>query len=174
MGHISSGTTRIFLSKVNQQTTKIVADINLASSPSKYLQITMPKASKKQQNATFKKFAIDCKIPFQDSVLDPAAFIKFLEDSIKVDGRTGNLGPAKNSDTARVSVTRESEESARIIVTAQLPFSKRYLKYLTKKYLKKEQLRDYLHVIASNATTYELKYFNITDGAEVGGNDDDE
>lgn len=50
---------------------------------------------------------------------------------------------------------------ARITVTAQAPFSKRYLKYLTKKYLKKQQLRDYLHVIASTKNTYELRYFSI-------------
>ena len=50
---------------------------------------------------------------------------------------------------------------ARITVTAKAPFSKRYLKYLTKKYLKKQQLRDYLHVIASNKNTYELRYFSI-------------
>jgi large subunit ribosomal protein L22e len=34
---------------------------------------------------------------------------------------------------------------------------------LTKKYLKKQQLRDYLHVVANNGmkNVYELKYFNI-------------
>jgi len=45
----------------------------------------------------------------------------------------------------------------------------RYLKYLTKKYLKKQQLREYLHVVANNTqkNTYELKYFNINaDDAE--------
>lgn len=43
-----------------------------------------------------------------------------------------------------------------------LPFC-RYLKYLTKKYLKKQQLRDYLHVVANSQmkNTYELRYFNI-------------
>jgi large subunit ribosomal protein L22e len=35
------------------------------------------------------------------------------------------------------------------------------LKYLTKKYLKKNNIRDYLHVIASTRTSYQLKYFNI-------------
>ena len=40
---------------------------------------------------------------------------------------------------------------------------RRYLKYLTKKYLKKQQLRDYLHVVANSQAknTYELRYFNI-------------
>ena len=34
---------------------------------------------------------------------------------------------------------------------------------MTKKYLKKQQLRDYLHVVANNTNknTYELKYFKI-------------
>ena len=31
--------------------------------------------------------------------------------------------------------------------------------YLTKKYLKKQQIRDFLRVIASNKSTYELRYF---------------
>jgi hypothetical protein len=41
--------------------------------------------------------------------------------------------------------------------------SKRYLKYLTKKYLKKHNVRDWLRVIAHNKdrNTYELRYFNI-------------
>jgi large subunit ribosomal protein L22e len=40
---------------------------------------------------------------------------------------------------------------------------------LTKKYLKKQQLRDYLRVVANNTmkNTYELRYFNINaDDAE--------
>ena len=41
----------------------------------------------------------------------------------------------------------------------------RYLKYLTKKYLKKHNVRDWLHVIASNKdrNAYELWYFNIVE-----------
>jgi len=46
-------------------------------------------------------------------------------------------------------------------VHAEAPFSKRYLKYLTKKYLKKQLLRDYLHVIAPTKDSYQLRYFNI-------------
>lgn len=41
----------------------------------------------------------------------------------------------------------------------------RYLKYLTKKYLKKNNVRDWLRVIASNKdqSVYELRYFNIAE-----------
>ena len=48
-----------------------------------------------------------------------------------------------------------------------MPFSKRYLKYLSKKYLKKQQLRDFLHVVATGKNTYELKYFKVSGGADA-------
>ena len=72
---------------------------------------------------------------------------------LELNGKTGVLGDA-------VTITRDK---TKLQIAAVAPFSKRYLKYLTKKYLKKQQLRDYLHVIASNKTTYELRYFNIHD-----------
>ena len=40
------------------------------------------------------KFTLDCTIPVDDHVLDPASFEKFLHDRIKVNGKTGVLGDA--------------------------------------------------------------------------------
>merc|ERR1719183_2856397 len=97
------------------------------------------------------KFAIDYSVPLEDGLFQGEQFERFLHERIKVDGKTGNLGD-------KVTITREK---AKIFVTAELPFAKRCLKYLTKKYLKKQQLRDYLHVIATNKTTYEMRYFSI-------------
>lgn len=64
-----------------------------------------------------------------------------------------------------VKVTRDK---TKLTVTSEIPMSKRYLKYLTKKYLKKHNVRDWLRVIASNKdrSVYELRYFNIADQAE--------
>jgi large subunit ribosomal protein L22e len=42
----------------------------------------------------------------------------------------------------------------------------RYLKYLTKKFLKKNKLRDWLRVIAVSKDSYELRYFNIDQDEE--------
>lgn len=76
-----------------------------------------------------------------------------------MNGKTGQLGQA-------VSIARDG---AHITITSTVHFSKRYLKYLTKKFLKKHQLRDWLHVIASDKATYQLRYFNINqDEAEEG------
>merc|ERR1711945_77634 len=99
------------------------------------------------------KFTIDCQQPTDDTIITPADLEKFLKERIKVEGKTGKLGD-------KVQVTREK---AKIHVNAEAPFSKRYLKYLSKKYLKKQQLRDFLRVIATNKTSYELRYFNINE-----------
>merc|ERR1711881_409084 len=99
------------------------------------------------------KFAIDYSVPLEDGLFEGAQFERFLLERIKVDGKTGQLGD-------KVTLNREK---SKIFVTAELPFSKRYLKYLTKKYLKKQQLRDYVHVVASSKGMYELRYFNIPD-----------
>lgn len=77
-------------------------------------------------------------------------------------GKAGQLG-----DSVKIS-----REKTRIIITAQAPFSKRYIKYLTKKYLKKQQLRDWLRVVATNKSTYELRYFNINDEGEDDGSEE--
>ena len=43
-----------------------------------------------------------------------------------------------------------TNDKTKVTVTSDAPMSKRYLKYLTKKYLKKHNVRDWLRVIASN------------------------
>ncbi|KAJ7298965.1 hypothetical protein O6H91_02G001900 [Diphasiastrum complanatum] len=100
-------------------------------------------------------FTIDCGKPVEDKIMDIASFEKFLQDRIKVGGKAGVLGDA-------VSILRDKNK---ISVTSESAFSKRYLKYLTKKYLKKHNVRDWLRVIASNKdrNVYELRYFNIAD-----------
>jgi large subunit ribosomal protein L22e len=108
-----------------------------------------------QKQSTF-KFVINCAQPVDDSVIVTTDFSDFLKKRIKVEGKLGNLQD-------RVAVAQDSHK---IVVSASVAFSKRYLKYLTKKYLKKQELRDYLHVVATDKNTYELKYFNVQQDEE--------
>ncbi|CAA7398404.1 unnamed protein product [Spirodela intermedia] len=115
----------------------------------------------KKKGAT--TFTIDCAKPVEDKIMDIASLEKFLQERIKVaGGKPGALGDS-------VTVSRDKNK---ITVTSEGPFSKRYLKYLTKKYLKKHNVRDWLRVIASNKdrSIYELRYFNI---AENEGDEED-
>ncbi|KAI1806056.1 ribosomal protein L22e [Daldinia bambusicola] len=105
-----------------------------------------------KQAKTTKKFVINAQQPANDKIFDTAAFEKFLQDKIKVDGRTGNLG-----DT----ITIQQAGEGKIEVIAHNELSGRYLKYLTKKFLKKMQLRDWLRVVSTSKGVYELKFFNV-------------
>ncbi|KAF8112914.1 hypothetical protein N665_0058s0015 [Sinapis alba] len=102
-------------------------------------------------------FVIDCTKPVDDKIMEIATLEKFLQERIKVGGKPGALGDSVSITTVKGKIT----------VTADSTFSKRYLKYLTKKYLKKYNVRDWLRVIASNKdkNLYELRYFNIEDDA---------
>uniref|UniRef100_A0A8C3CNQ3 Large ribosomal subunit protein eL22 n=1 Tax=Cairina moschata TaxID=8855 RepID=A0A8C3CNQ3_CAIMO len=91
------------------------------------------------------------------SLLFPLFQEQFLQERIKVNGKAGNLGGGV--------VTIERSKS-KITVTSEVPFSKRYLKYLTKKYLKKNNLRDWLRVVANSKESYELRYFQINQDEE--------
>ncbi|CAA3010977.1 60S ribosomal L22-2 [Olea europaea subsp. europaea] len=101
-------------------------------------------------------FLIDCSKPVEDKIMDIASLEKFLQERIKVGGKPGALGDS-------VTVTRDKSKIT--LVANETSFSKRYLKYLTKKYLKKNNVRDWLRVIASNKdrNVYELRYFNIAE-----------
>lgn len=80
-----------------------------------------------------------------------AALEKFLVEHIKVDNRTGNLGDA-------VQVSRTGNK---IQIVSYTKFSGKYVKYLTKRFLKKHSLRDWLRVVASSKNVYELRFFNL-------------
>ncbi|XP_049420941.1 60S ribosomal protein L22-like 1 isoform X2 [Epinephelus fuscoguttatus] len=86
----------------------------------------------------------------------------FLKERIKVNGKTGNLG----------NIVQVGRMKNKINVTSEKQFSKRYLKYLTKKYLKKNNLRDWLRVVASDKETYELRYFQISQDDEESETDE--
>lgn len=67
---------------------------------------------------------------------------------MKVNGKKGNLGESVTWTTSGKHVQ----------VVSQRRLAKRYLKYLTKKFLKKNGILEYLKVISTNKATYEIKY----------------
>ena len=76
-------------------------------------------------------------------------------------------------DSIKVEATKN-----KVIVTTSVPMAKRYIKYLTKKFLKKHQVRDWLRVLASDTkgerNTYELRYFKLNEESGDEESDDEE
>lgn len=120
--------------------------------------IMVRKSDKKRNEAIAAKktYFIDCSKPAADGIFEEeyfSAFEKFLQTHIKVNGKTGALG-----EKVKVSV-----QDKKLQITSFVAFSKRYFKYLTKRFLKKKLLRDWLRVVSTNKDRFELRYYNIHD-----------
>jgi len=78
----------------------------------------------------------------------------FLSARIKINGKVGGIeaaGVAVASDSSSVSVGGSKPAAG------AAPVSKRYIKYLTKKFLQKEQVREHVRVIAAGKNDYVVK-----------------
>ena len=67
---------------------------------------------------------------------------------------------------------REREREMMYCDNLSIPLH-RYLKYLTKKFLKKNNLRDYIRVVATSKANYELRYFQINQAEDEESGDED-
>ncbi|KAF4124275.1 large subunit ribosomal protein L22e [Geosmithia morbida] len=112
----------------------------------------MAPQAKKGGKVQAKKYIINASQPANDKIFDVSAFEKFLQDRIKVEGQTNNLAD---------NVTIQQKGDGKIEIVAHCDLSGRYLKYLTKKFLKKQQLRDWLRVVSTSRGVYELKFYNV-------------
>merc|ERR1711915_79738 len=106
------------------------------------------------------RYTISLQQPVEDNIIVLGDFESFLNQKIKVDGKTGNLGD-------KVTITKDKFS---IVVTAKINFSKRYLKYLTKKYLKKQDVREFLRVVATSKNQYEVRFLQVDN--DEGGDDE--
>ncbi|GAB0496972.1 hypothetical protein MMPV_008294 [Pyropia vietnamensis] len=124
----------------------------------------MWKPKKSGRKAKTVTLTVDCKKPVEDMIMDVAAVEKYLNERVKVDGKRGNLG-----DSVKIS-----RDKAVVTVTAPEPFSKRQIRYLMRRYLKRANLRDWLRVVSNGKTSYELRYYNIADQEEEDDGDEEE
>ncbi|EKD21372.1 ribosomal L22e family protein [Drepanopeziza brunnea f. sp. 'multigermtubi' MB_m1] len=156
------------------------------------------KSSKGKGKVTH-KFIINASQPASDKIFDISAFEKFLQDKIKVDGRVGNLGDVvqiSQVGDGKIEVIAHTQFSGRYLkYLYAVPFLLHAPLHIpsrredsaamhtnigvgadvyddrTKKFLKKQQLRDWLRVVSTSKGVYELRFFNVVNDADE---DDDE
>uniref|UniRef100_H3CDN3 Large ribosomal subunit protein eL22 n=1 Tax=Tetraodon nigroviridis TaxID=99883 RepID=H3CDN3_TETNG len=98
------------------------------------------------------KFTLDCTHPVEDGIMDAANFGPPVD---------ATLFPRQNREPAGGRSWLEEAPAGANQGACVL----RYLKYLTKKYLKKNNLRDWLRVVANTKESY-LRYFQINQDEE--------
>ena len=103
-----------------------------------------------------KVFKIDCSIPVRDEVFDEqmtSAFEQHFLTNTKLHGKKGKLAD-------KVKVVMDKDKSV-LAVSTTMKYRKKYFKYLTKKFLKKKNLRDFFRIVSTNKGDYQLRYFKL-------------
>jgi len=119
----------------------------------------MEKKEEKKENKilpkekVYKKFFVDFSEPLDNKLLSIESAMKYLNSNMKIDGLKGNL-----KDFIKISVDDKRNKKCLLIqVDNQMQFSKKYIKYLVKKFLKREGIVKYLTVLSSSPNSYEIK-----------------
>ena len=122
--------------------------------------------TKEQPKTIYKAFSVDLNAPCSNNLLTVESAQKFLQSNFKVnglkigEGRVTKGKSDKDSKPIKVSATEKSDKRKNTIIIQvdnKIKFSKRYIKYLVKKYLRKEGISRYLTVSATSPSGYTVK-----------------
>jgi len=114
--------------------------------------VAQPKVKKER---TYKKYTVDFNSPVENKLLSLEAAAKYLTSNIKVGGLKGKLGESVKVLTD--SKNNKVKNSVQVQVDNKLKFSKRYIRYLVKKFLKREGIVKYLTVASTAPNAYTVK-----------------
>ena len=107
---------------------------------------------------TYKAFSVDLNAPCSHNLLTVESCQKYLQQNFKVNGLKNKCG-----DSIKVSATEKKDKRKNTVVIQvdnKLQFSKRYIKYLVKKFLRKEGIARFLTVSATSPNGYTVKVIN--------------
>lgn len=109
----------------------------------------------KKKEKTYKKYTVDFNSPVSNKLLSLEAATKYVLSNLKVKGLKGKLG-----DSVKISQTDKKDKSKNTLLVAvdsKMQFSKRYIRYLVKKFLKREGIVRFLTVSSSGSNSYTVK-----------------
>lgn len=116
----------------------------------------------KRKERSYRRYTVDFNSPVTGNLLSLESAQKYLESNIKVNGVKKNLGEAVRVGTS--DKKDKQKNTVEIRVDNKMKFSKRYIKYLVKKFLKKENISLYLRTVASGPSSYVVKLFDRNTG----------
>ena len=111
--------------------------------------------AKEKPKVTYKVFTVDFNSPCSNNLLTLESAEKYLKSNFKVNGLKGKLG-----ETIKVATTDKKDNRKNTVVVSvdnKVQFSKRYIKYLVKKFLRREGIVRYLTVSSTSPNAYTVK-----------------
>ena len=109
---------------------------------------------KDSKQISYKKFTVDFSSPLENKLLTLESVLHYLQTNMKLNGLKGKLG---KSIIINLDELKKNKNAIIISVDSSLKFSKRYIRYLVKKYLKKEGIAKYLTLSATSPGAYAVK-----------------
>ena len=109
---------------------------------------------KDSKQISYKKFTVDFSSPLENKLLTLESVLHYLQTNMKLNGLKGKLG---KSIIINLDDLKKKKNAIVISVDSSLKFSKRYIRYLVKKYLKKEGIAKYLTLSATSPGAYAVK-----------------
>ncbi|KAF2361045.1 Ribosomal protein L22e [Trinorchestia longiramus] len=128
---------------------------------------TMPPPLKKKvvvpSSTPLHSYIVDCSVPAGDGIMNTADFKRYVEQNFKVNGKRHNL------ENVKVGMN----DAHIMSIESTVPISKKYVKFLTQKYLSKHSMRDWVRVLSTghNSNSYILKYYQIINDDGDGDSD---
>ena len=113
------------------------------------------KIAKEEESAEFR-----CTVDLTNcqDFIEPKKLVTFLRQTIKVNDKAGN--------TKGIEIKVADKKVT--VATSTAKITKRYVKYLIKKFLKKNNLREWLRVVSDKKEGFELKFYNVQNDEEEG------
>ena len=99
-------------------------------------------------------FHINCSTPVSDNLFTLSTFVEYLNNQMKVGSLRHNLH-------GKITVEADSTNSA-ILVTTNVKYSKRSIRYYTRKFLQKQGLHQRFRVVAVSKDSYEIRQYGPT------------
>ena len=99
-------------------------------------------------------YKIDCASPISDKVFTLQDFVEYLQKKMKVNKLVNNLAN-------KVTIEADAKES-KIVITANVKYSKRAVRYYARKFLQKQGFHERYRVISTAKDTYELRTYGPT------------
>jgi large subunit ribosomal protein L22e len=137
---------------------------------------------KKSKQITLKKSSINCTLAVEHNLFNVSEFATYLRQRIKVDGDMGKLEGAISveldnaTSTIVVRAFKASQMKKKRIWSKRVylsdTFSTRYLRYLTKKWICKQELKNFIRCVSTDfskaslskggsGSMFEIRYTNI-------------
>ena len=110
---------------------------------------------KEEKQRTYKKYTVDFNSPVENNLLTLESATKYMQSNMKINGLKGKLG-----NTIKINLTDKKDKNKNSLVFSvdtTIQFSKRYIRYLVKKFLKREGIARFLTVSSTAPNAYTVK-----------------